>query len=164
MYDHIIPPFTRSLKALDAILVKAEAYCAAKKIDPAVMLSLRLFPDMLPFTRQVLIATDHAKGAASRLAGAEVPSFPDTEATFAELRARIGKTLDHLASFKAEDYAEAAGRTIVVKTRTAELSFPAATYLASYAVPNFYFHMTTAYAILRHVGVELGKTDFLGAA
>lgn len=164
MYDLVIPPFTRSLKALDTILGKAEAHCVAKKIDPAVLLGLRLFPDMLPFTRQILIATDHAKGAASRLAGAEVPSFPDTETTFPELRARIGRTLDHLAGFKPEDYAEAAGRTIIVKTRVAELSFPAATYLASYAIPNFYFHMTTAYALLRHVGLELGKADFLGAA
>lgn len=162
MYDHIIPPFTRSLKALDAILTKAEAHCAARKIDPAVMLSMRLFPDMLPFTRQILIACDHAKGASARLAGAEVPSFPDTEVTFADLHARIAKTLDFMGGFKADDYAGAAERTITVKAGARELTFPAPVYLSSYAVPNFYFHMTTAYAILRSNGVELGKVDFLG--
>ncbi|MBI1219773.1 MAG: DUF1993 family protein [Rhodobacteraceae bacterium] len=164
MYDHIIPAFTRSLKALDAILTKAEAHCAAKKIDPAVMVSLRLYPDMLPFTRQVLIACDHAKGASARLAAAEVPSFPDTETTFAELHARIAKTLDFISGFTPESYAGAADRMIAIKVGGREMEFPAATYLASYAVPNFYFHMTTAYAILRHNGVELGKTDFIGAA
>ena len=164
MYDHIIPPVTRSLKALDAILTKAEAHCAAKKIDPAVMLSQRLYVDMLPFTRQVLIACDHAKGAAARLAGAEVPSFPDTETTFAELHARIARTLDFIAGFTAESYAEAADRTITIKAGGREMGFPAAAYLSGYAVPNFYFHMTTAYAILRHNGVELGKADFIGAA
>ncbi|MDE3240098.1 MAG: DUF1993 domain-containing protein [Paracoccaceae bacterium] len=162
MYDHIVPPFTRSLKALDAILTKAEAHCTARKIDPAVMLSMRLFPDMLPFTRQILIACDHAKGASARLAGAEVPSFPDTEVTFADLHARIAKTLDFMGGFKAEDYTGAAERTITVKAGPRELSFRAPVYLSSYAVPNFYFHMTTAYAILRSNGVELGKVDFLG--
>ena len=163
MYDHIIPPFTRSLKALDAILSKAEAHCAAKKIDPAVLCAGRLAPDMLPLTRQVLIACDHAKGAAARLAGAEVPSFADTETTFAELRARIARTLDVISGFKAADYEGAAARTITVKAGPRELTFPAPVYLASYAVPNFYFHMTTAYDILRHNGVELGQADFLGA-
>lgn len=164
MYDHIIPPFTRSLKALDAILTKAEAHCLAKKIDPAVMVSQRLAVDMLPFTRQVLIACDHAKGASARLAGAEVPSFPDTETTFADLHARIAKTLDFIAGFTPASYADAAARTITIKAAGREMDFPAAMYLSSYAVPNFYFHMTTAYAILRHNGVELGKADFIGAA
>lgn len=162
MYDHIIPPFTHSLKALDAILTKAEAHCAARKIDPAVMLSMRLFPDMLPFTRQILIACDHAKGASARLAGAEVPGFPDTEVTFADLHARIAKTLAFIGGFKPEDYQGAAERTITVKAGPRELSFTGAVYLSGYAVPNFYFHMSTAYAILRHNGVELGKGDFLG--
>lgn len=163
MYDNIIPPFTRSLKALDAILAKAEAHCEAGGIDPAVFMTMRLFPDMLPFTRQVIIATDHAKGAAARLAGAEVPNFEDTEKTFPELRARIQKTLAHLAGFKPEDYAGGAERTIKLTLRAGELTFPGLVYLTSFAIPNFYFHMTTAYDILRHGGVELGKKDFIGA-
>ncbi len=162
MYDQIIPPFTRSLKALDTILSKAEAHCAAKKIDPAVMLTLRLFPDMLPFTRQITIACDHAKGAAFRIAGAEVPSIPDTEASFADLHARIARTLDLLAGFTPADYTDAPERSVLLKLRSGELTFPAQVYLSSYAIPNFYFHMTTAYALLRHNGIELGKADFIG--
>ncbi|OIQ69498.1 hypothetical protein GALL_489010 [mine drainage metagenome] len=163
MYDHIIPPFTRSLKAMQAILAKAEAHCAAKKIDPAVMTSARIAPDMLPFTRQIMIATDNAKGAAARLAGVDVTPFEDTETTFAELTARLQKTIDLLATFKPEQYKDAAARTIIIKTRAADLTFPGAVYLSSYAVPNIYFHLTTAYDILRHNGVEIGKADFLGA-
>ena len=156
------PPAARPLKALDAILAKAGPQWEARKIAPAVLLSLRLFPDMLPFTRQIMIATDNAKGAASRLAGAEVPSFPDTETTFAELRARVAKTIAHVESFTEADYEGAADRTITLTLRSGELTMPGAVYLASWAIPNFYFHMTTAYDLLRHSGVELGKTDYLG--
>jgi hypothetical protein len=158
----VVPYFTHSLKALAAILTKAEAHCAQRKIDPAVLLSDRLFPDMLPFTRQVLIACDHAKAAPARLTGAEVPSYPDTETTFADLHARIQKTLDFIGGIPEASFKGAEDRTIDLKAGSRELSLPAPVYLAQFAIPNFYFHMTTAYNILRHNGVELGKGDFLG--
>ncbi len=162
MYDHIIPPFTRSLTALKAILAKAEAHCEAKKIDPAALTTARLFPDMLPFVRQITIASDSAKGAAARLAGVEIPSFPDTETSFPELQARVQKTIDFLATFTPDSFRDAAGRTITLKVGGKDVSMPAAVFLGSRAIPNFHFHMTTAYDILRHSGVELGKSDYLG--
>ncbi|WP_210526985.1 DUF1993 domain-containing protein [Rubellimicrobium arenae] len=157
-----VPAFAHSLRALDAILAKAEAHCEARKIDPSVLVNDRLAPDMLPFKRQVMIATDHAKGATARLAGQEVPRFEDTESTFPELRERIGRTLAFIESVPEHTFEGAEARTITVKAGPRELTFPAPVYLGSFAVPNFYFHMTTAYNILRHNGVELGKRDFLG--
>lgn len=157
-----VPYFSHSLTALSRILTKAEAYAEARKIKPEVIPQLRLFPDMLPFWRQVTIACDHAKGAPARLAGLEVPSFPDTETTLAELQERIAKTLAFLATIPDSAFDGAGARMITVKAGPRELTFPAAQYLHSYAVPNFYFHMSTAYNILRAGGVEIGKVDFLG--
>lgn len=154
---------SHSLKALSGILTKAETHCADHKIDPAVMLSARLFPNMLPLTRQVMIACDHAKGAAARLSGQENPSFADTETSFAELQARIQKTLDFIATVPAKAFEDADTRTISFKAGPREMNMSGAEYLALYALPNFYFHVTTAYNILRHNGVDIGKRDYLGA-
>lgn len=157
-----VPSFTHSLTALSKILTKAESYAEVRKIKPDVIPQLRLFPDMLPFWRQVTIACDHAKGASARLAGVEVPSFPDTETTLAELQERIAKTIAFIQTLPDSAFDGAEARMITVKAGPRELSFPAVQYLNSYAVPNFYFHMSTAYNILRSGGVEIGKVDFLG--
>ena len=162
MYDNSIAPMSHSLKALAAILKKAEAHCEARKIDPNALLTARLFPDMLTLIRQVLIATDHAKGCGARLAGIANPSFPDEEKTFAELQARIAKALDFLGSLKREQFADAATRTVTIKVGGKDVELKGAAYLTSVALPNFYFHVTTAYNILRHNGLEIGKGDFLG--
>jgi len=157
-----VPSFTHSLTALSKILAKAETYAEVRKIKPDVIPQLRLFPDMLPFWRQVTIACDHAKGASARLAGVEVPSFPDTETTLAELQERIAKTIAFIQTLPDSAFDGAEARVITVKAGPRELTFPAVQYLNSYAVPNFYFHMSTAYNILRAGGVEIGKVDFLG--
>lgn len=154
--------FIHSLTALSAILGKAEAHAEAKKIKPDVLPQARLIADMFPLWRQVTIVTDHAKGASARLAGLEVPSYPDTETTLAELQARIAKTIAFIQTIPDSAYDGAEARTITVKAGPRELTFPALQYLHSYAVPNFYFHMTTTYNILRANGVDVGKVDFLG--
>lgn len=163
MYDASIPVFLHFLDSLSAILKKAEDHCAAKKIDPAVMVSLRLYPDMLPLPRQVQIACDSAKGAGARLAGIAVPSYPDDEKTFADLQARIAKTADFLRTLTKAQFEGAASRAISFKAGPREMNFVGADYLGRWAFPNFFFHVTTAYAILRHNGVEIGKTDYMGA-
>ena len=157
-----VPAFAHSLTALSKILDKAEAWADAKKIKPETLLNLRLIADMLPFWRQVTIACDHAKGASARLAQVEVPSFPDTEASVAELKARIAKTIAFISSIPAESYDGAETRTVTIKVGGNDRSFPAMQYFASYAQPNFFFHMTTAYAILRSNGLDVGKGDFIG--
>ena len=161
MYDASVPVFTHFLRSLSVILKKAETHCAAKKIDPAIILSARLFPDMFALTRQVQIASDAAKGAGARLSGTPVPSWADEEKTFDELQARVAKTIEFLASLKPEQFAGAETRDIALKAGGRELNFKGFAYLETYAKPNFYFHLTTAYAILRHNGIELGKPDFL---
>jgi hypothetical protein len=161
MYDRSVPVFIHFLNSMAAILRKAEAHCEQKKIDPAVMLNMRLFPDMFALTRQVQIATDAAKGAGARLAGIPVPSFPDEEKTFAELQARIAKTAGFLSSLTKEQFEGAETRAISLKAGGREMSFSGEAYLETWAKANFFFHLTTAYAILRHSGVELGKPDFL---
>ncbi len=158
-----VPFFTHSLTALSKILTKAEEHAAAKNIKPEVIPQLRLIADMLPLWRQVAIACDHAKGASARLAAVEMPSFPDTETTLAELQDRIAKTIAFIATIPADAYDAADARMITVKAGPRELTFPAAQYYHGYAVPNFYFHMSTCYNILRANGVAVGKTDFLGA-
>lgn len=163
MYSALVPPTTHALKALSAILTKAAAHCEARKIDPAALLNSRLFPDMLPFVKQVQIACDTAKGAVSRLSGTDNPSHPDTETTFDELQARIAKTLDYLASFKPDQIEGSEDRVVTMKVRDNTLEFKGQQYLSGFVLPNFYFHVTTAYNLLRHGGVELGKRDFLGA-
>jgi uncharacterized protein len=162
MYDRSIAPISHSLKALAAILKKAEAYCEAKKIDPNALLTARLFPDMLPLVGQVQIASDQAKGCGARLTGIAVPSYPDEEKTFAELQARIAKTLDFIGGLKKEQFADAAKRSVTLKIGGKDTELDGTAYLSSAVLPNFYFHVTTAYNILRHNGVEIGKGDFLG--
>jgi hypothetical protein len=163
MYAASVPVFKHLLGSLDEILNKAEAHAAAKKIDPSVLLQARLFPDMLPFTKQIQIATDFAKGAPARLAGVEVPAFEDNEQSFADLHARIAKTLAFIDTLKPEQIDGSEGREIVVFPGTPrEMKFPGQAYLLHFALPNFYFHVTTAYALLRHNGLEIGKKDFVG--
>lgn len=157
-----VPQFIHSLKALSRILAKAEAHCAARKINPAVLFSDRLYPDMLPLSMQVSLACDHAKGAAARLAGIDVPRHEDDQKDFSDLQARIDRTIEFLDSIPADAFRGAEQRHIHVKAGPRELDFPALQYFYGYALPNFYFHMTTAYNILRHNGVEIGKADFLG--
>ena len=162
MHQASAPRFAHTLKSLSAILAKAQAHCEARKIDPLVMTGSRLYPDMFPLVRQVQIACDTAKGAVARLAGVEIPKHEDTEKTFEELRARIQKTLDFIATVKPAQVDGSEEKEIVIKTPSRELRFNGAQYLLGFAHPNFYFHAATAYDILRHNGVEIGKTDFLG--
>jgi uncharacterized protein len=162
MYQASVPVFQRTLGALDKILDKAAAYAEERKIDPAVLVGARLYPDMFPLSRQVQIATDHAKGASARLAGLPVPSFEDAEKSFPELKARIAKTLAFIATVKPEQIDGSEGRDITLKAGPRELSFKGQEYLLFFALPNFYFHATTAFGILRHNGVPIGKLDFLG--
>ncbi len=162
MYQASAPVFTRILVNLSAILGKAQAHCEARKIDPLVLTSARLFPDMFALARQVQIACDGAKGAMARLAGVEIPKHEDTEKTFPELQARIAKTLEFIASIKPAQVDGSEARDVTVKMRAGEIAFKGQGYLLGYAMPNFYFHVTTTYDILRHNGVEIGKSDFLG--
>jgi Uncharacterized protein conserved in bacteria len=163
MYSASVPVYVQYLSALAGVLKKAEAHCAAKKIDPNVLVTARLFPDMYALARQVQIATDHAKGSLARLAGVEIPSYPDTETTFAELQARIAKTLDYVQSFKPAEIDGSDNKQIVLDIRGNKFEFSGADYLTRWALPNFFFHTTTAYAIARHNGVEVGKRDFMKA-
>jgi len=157
-----VPSFVHSLNALSGVLTKAEAHCEDRKIDPSRLLTARLFPDMLNLLWNVFIACDTAKGAAARLSGTENPSYEDNETTFAELQARIQKTIDFMESVPNSAFEGAEDRTIEMKFGPRELEFVGTAYLSRFAIPNFYFHMTTAYNILRHNGVEIGKVDFLG--
>lgn len=161
LYHATIPVFRQMLGALSAIMDKAAAHAEAKKIDPSVFTSGRLAPDMLPFTRQIFIATDFAKGASARLCGIEVPKYEDTETTFAELKARIRKTLDFLGTLKQAQFDGAEARDVTIPLRGEQTTFKGRAYLFHFALPNFYFHTTTAYDILRHMGVEIGKPDFI---
>ncbi len=154
----------RTLGALSAILTKASAQCDAKGIKPEAFLGFRLFPDMFPFTRQVQLSCDFAARAAARLAGAEPQSFPDTETSFADLQARIAAVRAYMASFPAAAYDEAATRDVTIKMRGQDVTMPGLQYLTLYSLPQFHFHATTAYTILRHNGVEIGKGDYMGVA
>ncbi|OCW58662.1 DUF1993 domain-containing protein [Hoeflea olei] len=164
MHALSVPFYTAALSNLAHVLTRAEAWAAERKIDPAVLLNDRLAPDMLPLKRQVQIATDHAKGAVARLGGVEVPSFPDVEESFAELQARIARTRDFIESVAEAGFAGAEDRNITLKIGAQDMSFPGLQYFQGFSVPNFYFHVTTAYAILRHNGAPLGKPDFFGRA
>jgi hypothetical protein len=161
MYDASVPVFRQMLGSLAAILAKAETHAQEKKIEQA-LLQARLFPDMFPLTRQVQVAADFAKGASARLAGVEVPRYDDVEASLAELQQRIARTLAFIDSLAADAIAASAERDITLKVGQNERQFKGQPYLLHYALPNFYFHTTTAYAILRHNGVEIGKKDFIG--
>ncbi len=162
MHQTSIPVLERMLKSLSAILDKAEASATARKIDPDVLLNARLAPDMFPLKRQVQLASDFAKGAAARLAGKDIPKWEDTERTFAELKARIQKTLDYLASFRPADIDGAEARDINLTIAQKPATLKGQVFLQSYAFPHFFFHVTTAYNILRHNGVDIGKRDFVG--
>jgi hypothetical protein len=162
MYQVAVPPVLQILTSLSAVLDKAEAHCQAAKIAPAVLVQTRLFPDMLPLAKQVQIASDHAKGCAARLAGLEPPAFADSETTLLELKERVAKTIDYLATVTAAQLDGSETRDIRLKVGGNELTFSGQHYLLGFALPNFYFHVTTAYAILRSNGVPLGKRDFLG--
>jgi uncharacterized protein len=162
MFDAAISPLTRALNNLSHILKKGEAHADAKSIEHAVLLNGRLFPDMYPLIRQVQIATDMSKGAAARLAGLDVPKYEDNEASFAELQARIAKTLAFIDSVKPAQLDGAEVRNITITVRKTDMHFKGDAYLLSWVMPNVYFHVATTYNILRHNGVELGKPDFLG--
>ncbi len=163
MYQASISVFTRSLAALDAILDKAAAHAEAKKIAPDALLTARLFPDMFTFIKQVQLVTDFAKGPASRLAGVDIPKYTDEEKTFPVLKARIAKTIAYLNSFKPEQFNGSDDKEITFPAGPEKsLTLSGSRYLLGVAHTNFYFHFTTAYNILRHNGVELGKLDFIG--
>jgi hypothetical protein len=163
MHSASVPVFVRMLGNIDTWLDKAVAHAEAKKFDPSVYLAARLAPDMLPFTRQIQIASDNAKGCVARLAGVEIPKYEDNEATIDELRQRIRKTIDFMKSVPAEKFEGSDTREVEVPRRGADpFRFKGEAYLKHFALPNFYFHVTTAYALLRHYGVDLGKADYLG--
>jgi hypothetical protein len=155
--------FAAMLRNLSAILDNAQAHCEAKKIEPELMASLRLYPDMFPLYRQVQVACDAAKGAVARLAGVDIPKHEDTERTLAELKARIAKTIAFIESVAPEAIDGSEAREIQLKLAGREVTFKGQQYLLGFAQPNFYFHVTTAYNILRHNGVEVGKRDFIGS-
>ena len=162
IYQASAPVFIRGLKGLITVLDKAAAHVAAKKIDPQALLQARLYPDMFPLVRQVQIAGDFAKGAAGRLAGAELPSYADDETSFEALIARLQKTIAFVEGLDPAAFAGAEDRDITLVRRGETTVHKGATYLLDQALPNFYFHCSTAYAILRHNGVEIGKKDYLG--
>lgn len=162
MYQASVPVFTRMLTNLAGILTKAEAHATARKIEPAVLLNTRLFPDMFALTKQVQLSSDFAKNTTARLAGAELPKFPDEETSFAELQARIAKTLDYVKGFQPAQIDGSETRDITLPIGGKPTVFAGQAFLLNFALPNFYFHVTTTYNILRHCGVELGKWDFLG--
>ena len=163
MYQASVPVFVKGLTNLRAILQKAIAHGEAKKIDDAVFVNSRLFPDMLPLSGQVQIASDMARGTIARLTGTDPPAWEDNEKTMADLIARVDKTIEYLKSFTASQIDGTEAREIKRKIRGQERTFTGLNYLLQFSMPNFYFHTTTAYDILRHNGVEIGKLDFLGS-
>ncbi len=164
MYQASVPAFLQMLNSLSAILDKAEADAAARKIDPSVLLNYRLAPDMLPLISQIRIASDYSKGCMARLAGVDIPKFEDNETTLPEARARIARTIKFIEGFKPADIDGSEEREISLTVGGQAMSFKGQTYLVNLVMPNFYFHVTTAYDILRHCGLNIGKRDFMGAA
>ena len=162
MYNASIPVMIKMLGNLETILDKAIAHAAARKIDDAAFVEARLFPDMFTFARQIRITTDMAKGAGARLAGIDIPKFEDTEKTLPELRARLRKTVDFLKTLTPAQIDGTEERAITLTAGANTFHFKGLDYLLSWVLPNFYFHVTTAYNLLRHGGVEIGKMDFLG--
>lgn len=163
MYSTSAPVFKQILNSLSAIIEKAEAHAIEKKIEPAALLQARLFPDMFPFVRQVQVAADFAKGATARLGGVDVPKFEDNEQSFADLKARIAKTVAFIDSVPQDGIEASAERDITTGTGEKAKQWKGQTYLMHYALPHFFFHATTAYNVLRHNGVEIGKKDFIGS-
>jgi hypothetical protein len=163
MYAASVPVFQQMLGGLSGVLRKAEAHAAERKIEPNALLQARLYPDMFPLLRQVQVAADFAKSVSARLAGVEVPKMEDSELTFADLQARIAKTLAFIGGLSAADIDVASDRQIVTQAGTPkEKIFTGQSYLLNYGLPHFFFHTTTAYAILRHNGIEIGKKDYVG--
>lgn len=163
MFQASVPNFINGLNNLSAILDKAASYAEAKKIDQSVLVNARLAPDMFPLSKQVQIATDIVKGGAARLVGVEIPSFSDDEKTFAELKERIAKVIAFLQTIKSEQIDGSEEKDINLKVGGYELNFKGQGYLLNFVIPNFYFHITTTYSILRHNGLDIGKKDFLGS-
>lgn len=162
-YDAVVPAYLQMLNSLTGLLAKAEAHCAAKKIDPSVLLGSRLFPDMLPLSKQIQLASDFAAKGCARLTHSEVPSMPDTEKTFEELKQRLAKTIDYVKSYKPEQFEGADTKDVtfpVGPDRT--MTLKGQQFFSAVSLPNFYFHAATAHGIMRHNGVEIGKRDFLG--
>ena len=164
MYQASVPVFLQMLTALSAILDKAAEHARTNGTDPAELVNARLAPDMFPLARQVQIATDHAKGAAARLSGRDLPKYEDKESSFEELKARIAKTLDFVSSVEVDEIDGSEGKEITLTTGGQQRTFDGQHYLMHFALPNFFFHVTTAYDILRHKGVQIGKRDFMGAS
>ncbi len=162
MYAQSIPFLLRNLESITKILKKAEAFCDARKLDKSVVLGLRTYPDMLPLTRQILILCDQAKGCAARLSGTDIPSYADDEKTFEELYARITKTSDFIKSIEPQKFEGAATRTVKLKVGGNDIEMKGSDYLNGAVWPNHYFHMATAHNLVRSIGVEVGKGDFLG--
>ena len=164
-YDATVPAFLQILGSLSGLLTKAEAHCEAKKIQPEVLLSARLYPDMLPLTKQIQIASDFAAKSCARLTGSEVPTTPDTEKTFEELRQRLAKTIDYVKSFNPAQFEGADARDVTFPVGpNNSMTLKGQEFVSRFSFPNFYFHAATAHGILRHNGVEIGKRDFLGVA
>jgi len=163
MYQATVPGVIRMMNSLSAILDKAQAYCGAKKIEDKTLLEVRLFPDMFPLARQIQIVSDTAKGMVARLSGQEPPGMPDTEATIAELKARLAKTVEFVKSVHPSKFDGAESRTVTINIGGGrKADFAGQDYLFNNALPNFYFHAATAYDLLRHAGLEIGKRDYLG--
>ncbi len=162
MYDASVPVFNQMLQSLSDILKKAVTYAENRKIDPTVLINSRLYPDMLPFVLQIRIATDTAKGCAARLAGIDPPVYEDNESTFSELIARLDKTIEFLKTLKKEQIDGSEAKTITYTLHGKTSSFEGLPFLLHKSLPNFFFHVTTAYAILRHNGLEIGKADYMG--
>jgi hypothetical protein len=163
-YDASVPAFQQILGALQGILTKAEAHCAAKKIAPEVLLGARLYPDMLPLSKQIQLASDFAAKGCARLTHSEVPSTPDTEKTFEELKQRLAKASDYLKTFKPAQFEGADTKEVTFPVGPNTMTLTGQQFLNRFTFPNFYFHAATAHGILRHNGVEIGKRDFLGVS
>jgi uncharacterized protein len=164
LHDASAPAFLQILGSLSGLLAKAEAHCQAKNIQPEVLLNARLYPDMLPLSRQIQLVCDFAAKGCARLTGSEVPSTPDTEKSFEELRQRLAKTIDYVKSFKPAQFEGAAAREVTFPAGpNKSITLNGQQFLSSFSLPNFYFHAAIAHGILRHNGVEIGKRDFLGA-
>jgi uncharacterized protein len=161
MYQASVPVFVQYLQGLSRVLDKAAPLIEARKFDQATLLGTRLYPDMLPFAKQIQIASDNAKGAVARLAGVDIPKYEDNEATIADLKARIAKTIAFVETIKPAQIEGSADRTVVLPIGPNKVEFKGADYLTTFALPNFYFHVATAYNILRHIGVEIGKRDYM---
>ncbi len=164
-YDAVVPAYLQMLNSLTGLLAKAEAHCTAKKIQPEVLLGSRLFPDMLPLSKQIQLVSDFAAKGCARLTHSEIPSMPDTEKTFEELKQRLAKTIDYVKSLKPEQFAGADAKDVTFPAGPdRSITLKGQQFLNSYSLPNFYFHAATAHGILRHNGVEIGKRDFLGVS